>query len=52
MLGFSFVVVCGAKKFEYFTQISFFVFLRSRGLQNCFFQVKMIQNKIFNVFRG
>ena len=29
-----------------------FVFLRSRDVQNCFFHVKMIQNKIFNVFRG
>ena len=53
MLGFSFGVACGAKRFEYFTsKMCFFVFLKSRDVENRFFHVKMIQNEIFNVFRG
>ena len=53
MLVFSLGVACGAKRFEYFTsKTCFFVCLRSRDLQNRFFHVKMIQNEIFNVFRG
>ena len=53
MLTFSLGVACGAKRFEYFkSKMCFFVFFRSRDLQNRFFQVKMIQNEIFNVFRG
>ena len=53
MLGFPFGVACGAKRFEYFTsKMRVIVFLRSRDLHNRFFHVKMIQNEIFNVFRG
>ena len=53
MLVFFLGVACGAKRFEYFTsKMCFFVFLRSRDIQNRFFLVKMMQNEIFNVFRG
>ena len=52
MLVFSLGVACGAKMFEYFTsKMRFLMFLRSRDLQNSFFNIKMVQNEIFNVFR-
>ena len=50
MLGFSFGVACGSKRFEYFTSnMRFFVFLRSRDVENCLFRIKIIQIDIVNV---
>ena len=51
MLGFSFGVACGAKRFEYFmSKISVFMFLMSWDVENQLRGVKMIQIDIFNVF--
>ena len=51
MLGFSFGVACGAKRFEYFlSKMSLLMFLRSRDVENFIFLVKIIQIEIFNVF--
>ena len=51
MLGFSFGVACGAKKFEYFmSKMRCFVFLKSRDVENQFVRLKMIQIDVVNVF--
>ena len=51
MLGFSFGVACGAKRFEYFmSKIHVLIVLRSRDVVNHVFLLTMIQIEIFNVF--
>ena len=51
MLGFSFVLACGANKLCILIQTSvFFVFLGSRDVENLIFRVKIIRFQICNVF--